>query len=648
MAEKNSSSLENAIVISFIRQMRVAMKNFQLYPPGSSLVQESVKIVYNNIMELLAHRSEVTISESDKRTLFEGQLVKFKGSEQASGLAFAETFSKFNIKSVTFHQGVTLDEMSALLEGLGKKTGPAQVLEERNVKGIRLNERIYVMADESKKPEDTGKPSSVPEPPGVEEKPRGAEPSAGGTGKLEGIIYGEEVSSELKVPEQATGEERLIIQTENLLKADPMTLVEKQTKEKLPELLRELDRADKTEMAGEVVEKLADNLENKETQVRLDTVRTFKEAAETIESLSDKKIVGKLDDKFIEQEEKETDEQVYTELAELLELGVGRMLRESDYEKTDKIVTMFRRHSASKDEGFFKRWRCALTAMQKIANSDVIDIIISDLRSSTPEVRAQAYNVVMKLEETAVEPLVEMIKATEDIHLRKVIAFALKKMGDNAIAQMIRSLESNMPAENSKRILGILDGIGSEGVIIEQLEKMLSHHDAEVRKEVLKVLSRFNTSAANKVIRLALDDFRIDVRMETIRILGKIKDKEAAEPLLQIVSFKGMFAKEKETEEIQAEACLALGVIGNIKALPTLIEIAKPAGPIKFLRLKPMSVRLAAIQAIAEFQSPETREVFAMLLNDKDPAIVKASRNAMDRQKRILDEKAKKVSGSVL
>jgi len=501
-------------IARIIRNIRITISNLQLYPKESALVKDTINITFESINEILKTINSIVLSEADKNILVNGKKIDFKGADKASETALVETFIQHDIKSITISVGITLNETADFLEGLSRKKKSKEdtvsnLIKDKNITHITVNEKIYVavghkdrvltqhegrvLTQHEDKVGGTGSGDGIGigTGEGIGTGTGSGEGIGIGVGAGEGIGVGTGQGVIGGVPTQSKVE-KLIEKTQNLLGKDDVELLKTDVKE-IKETLKDLDNAERCDLAGSVVDKLALNLESTADNVRLKTVKAFKDALPVVESLSDKKIFEEIQGKFVVTEDKETNEQVYSELAELLEYGVDKFLKEGNYIKTIEIVGMFRRHNITKGEGFLKRWEIAETVLSKIANPYIIDILISDLKSENENRKNQAYTVVMKLQNAAVPGLIEAIKQTEDIHMRKVLAFAIRNMDVNGTEKLVDELDNNTSPEIAKRIIDVLDGIGGSKVIVNKLQNAFKHYNPMVRKEIMRTFSKLST-----------------------------------------------------------------------------------------------------------------------------------------------------------
>jgi HEAT repeat protein len=590
--------------IQLLHNFRIALSYLTLYPSSSRIVQNSMKDFYSSFEDIFKENGEIVISEAEKNLLIDGEIIA-QQSDKAIISSILEIFIKHNIKSVTFTKDMSLDELLLFCEELKKKKLEEDIFK---IPHIIINQKVYVAKDEKEKVEEISK---------VEEE------------KIE-----KEVPTSQKSIDEITNE---------LLKQENTAMISEDVVKELPQLLQKLDLSGRVDLASQIVDKLMTNIEDKDADIRLKTVQSFKKISPTIESLSDKTIIEKTEDKFIIAEDKETVKPVYEEIADLLEYAAEKLINQGKYEKTIRIVSMFRTHAILKGEVFFDRWMIAKNVLDRVSNPHVISILVSDLRSDNPKIRDEAYAIIMNLQDAAVPQLIEMIKETENLHLRKVIGFVIKNMGDESIQMLVESLRSNMPFYHAKRIIEILDGIGNEEVIVGYLENIFFSLDSEIKKEVMKLLYKINLEKAKELLATTLNSSEIEIKMLGIELLGKLKYKKIVDALLSNISFKC-----KEDERIQEVSCIALGEIGDAKAIPALAEIVSPPPFFSFKKRKSKKVILAAISSLGDFIDEKATEILNLLKESKDKEIAQAAQNAITKQKTIVKRESEDISKRLL
>ena len=61
-----------------------------------------------------------------------------------------------------------------------------------------------------------------------------------------------------------------------------------------------------------------------------------------------------------------------------------------------------------------------------------------------------------------------------------------------------------------------------------------------------------------------------------------------------------------------------------------------------------MSIRVAALYALANFKADQTKNILMKFLNDKNPGIVKGAKESLQKQESAVSQKAQTVSQRLL
>jgi hypothetical protein len=148
---------------------------------------------------------------------------------------------------------------------------------------------------------------------------------------------------------------------------------------------------------------------------------------------------------------------------------------------------------------------------------------------------------------------------------------------------------------------------------------LLRHGAVAVRKRAATMLSE---QAYPRAGALLLDAFNVEgdapTRLTLVESLGRARHRAAVEPLNLVVDGRG------ETEEVRAAACVALGKIGDARAVPVLARVYAKGerGLTKMFRLVPPAVRASAARALAFFPgNREAREALKRAREDHDPSV---------------------------
>ena len=631
---ENPLSIEDAkIVNQTARTLRILISNAQLYSPKSQLVKDGVAGLIKLLDPYLSAKGKMTLSESEKNLIVDGQVLK---TADKSGVAFVENMIQCELRSITFKNGITDEEFMVLVENMSikkKELRPeiAKVLSEKGFTHIEVNQKVYVALNDDQEIRQEEDPRTAQA--GVETVPAEGVPQGTGGGGSQGNYGGDAAQSSEGVT-GVSAVENLTNRAEQAVSGQTKDLIKKERRQELQQMLKELDGINRPDLAGQVVDKIAENLEDNEGNIRLETVRSFKQLNPSIQNLSDKKIISNLEDKFINTEDHETEEDVYRELADLLEQAANRNAVEGNYEKAIQITRMFRLHKFSKNEGFESRAHSADQVLKKLANSGLVEILVTDLRSEDGKKKEEAYKVVASLDEYAVFYLINTLKDIEDLHLRRIIGFLIKNLGENAVKLLCESITPDIATEEALRILEIMDSVEFYDVVFDELKSMYSHYNPDIRKGVLDVLAKIKPDRVKELLDSALDDFDPKIVKEAIKLAGKVKANELVPKLLSFVVLESVFGKKKLDPTLEEETCVALGKIKDLSAIQPLAKVVAGGGLLSFAREKAMNIRVAALYALASYSPTETKEVLTGFLSGKDKNIARAAKEALKMQEK--------------
>lgn len=104
--------------------------------------------------------------------------------------------------------------------------------------------------------------------------------------------------------------------------------------------------------------------------------------------------------------------------------------------------------------------------------------------------------------------------------------------------------------------------------------------DPEMNKEIIRLMNAGDATCVEVLIEHLGDEHSLVVRQNAIRTLGKVGDKRAVSPLVDILRapVQGKVDDEAENEAIlRRSAVVALGEIGDQAALPILMALANSA-----------------------------------------------------------------------
>lgn len=203
-----------------------------------------------------------------------------------------------------------------------------------------------------------------------------------------------------------------------------------------------------------------------------------------------------------------------------------------------------------------------------------------------------------------------------------------------SIGALIKFLSDSRPFVADNAMQQLIDrGNTAVAPIINALPTI---RDEKTRASAYFILSRINTPNAWAGVRNGLLDKSPIVRTAAARVLGLTKDAKSVDQLMRLV--------QKDTPQVRRQAATALGQIGEIRAIPALLNGAsdtqdrfvqhaiihslimlKSVAPLqKALQSPSVPIRVAALIALDQMDgSPLSKNELLPALSSKDPQLRK-------------------------
>jgi HEAT repeat protein len=248
-------------------------------------------------------------------------------------------------------------------------------------------------------------------------------------------------------------------------------------------------------------------------------------------------------------------------------------------------------------------------------------LLEQDARAAADE--GQIRGVVRALKGAAVSPLLEILTETDDRAIRKVVLGLLGGEGGVPWRDLERFLRD--PRWYVVRNAVQLAAAAGHPQLVDAAPRLLRHHDARVRREVVRALERFNGRPVTAVLTQALSDPDPSVRTLAARGVGRGGGREAEAALLAHIG-------EREFPSLSAEEVEAfLGAYAEVaqeRAIPLLERLWKK----RLLSSRPLNCRVAAVLALGRVQGPEAGKVLQEAARSPEPQIARAAAQAAQTQ----------------
>ena len=403
--------------------------------------------------------------------------------------------------------------------------------------------------------------------------------------------------------------------------------------ESIPRLIEKLYRTSRPEAAEKLIRSLLENLNDMSPEIRLKTAQTLQRLPEIIQAsqaIQEAAVAQELKSQLLGRLEKERElNEIYEALAMSLANLASQFILSQDYRDSLDIIDTFWRHRSPSEMRKPEQQKAAERAIASIATPELLDSLIEVLREGDIETITQVANILIKFENRSVQPLIQVLKESDDILVRKVTFDALEYIGKDAIKSLINDLERYDPWHMYRNIISILAEIGNRS-IIQSISRFINHANPEVRRETVKALGRIRTSESVSLLVEGLKDRDDQVVRECCLALGRIGDISTSPALLEIIKPpRSMRYKRSYPPFVQAAAVWALGQVGDYSSVPEISRILRRRRWLSVRRSRYSEVRQEAARALASIGSPECRDILTRCLSDRDEKVSQACQEGL-------------------
>jgi HEAT repeat protein len=266
--------------------------------------------------------------------------------------------------------------------------------------------------------------------------------------------------------------------------------------------------------------------------------------------------------------EEKLDEDDYREFANKLITLVPQFLETGNFELLWDISETLRRHSTDKPVKGIRE--SAIEARKIFLDADfrakALDAVELWMRDKGPE----AAGLILSLGPETIPGLVDIFSKDESVGGRRVVFNLLCQFGDKAVLEA-RTRLHDPRTYFVRNLLMLIRRVGTPSSI-PHVKQLLGHKDQSVRMEALSTLLKFKEPAAIKLLREAIGAQDPDVASQAVMLSGQYRVHEVTTDILARIKRVILFEADYTINE---EIIRALGEIGDIRAIPDLIKLAR-------------------------------------------------------------------------
>jgi HEAT repeat protein len=242
---------------------------------------------------------------------------------------------------------------------------------------------------------------------------------------------------------------------------------------------------------------------------------------------------------------------------------------------------------------------------------------IASLLPRRRELRDPLHAVLLRLGPDGAEVLIDLLTSADSLTDRRAYLAALVKIRD-AVPTLIHLVRDNrwFVVRNAVDLLGEMRAPEAENVLLE----VVNHREERVRRSAATALARLGTPRSIQAVEKMLTDAVAEVRVHAVQGLGSVKLPRAVGVLAR--------ALDGETDpEVQAVILAALGRQATDEAVARLTKAAEPEG--RLFKRKPTALRVSAVQALAEANTPAALAALRRFADDKEREVRDAAGRAL-------------------
>jgi HEAT repeat protein len=286
--------------------------------------------------------------------------------------------------------------------------------------------------------------------------------------------------------------------------------------------------------------------------------------------------------------------------------------REKDWITVTRAAHGVCRHEPQAPEGELRR--AYHIAIRRMLTWDAVDFLA---RRVTGPHRADALEVLRLAGAEAAEALLHLLVDSDSMEDRRSYYAALRQLATvSPLMSRLLGHEEWYVVRNMAELCGDLRA----DAMVPQLTRHVHHEDERVRRSVAGALAKIATPGTAEALRQMLHDPSPQVRLQAVQGLDGPRAKGLAMPL-------ALALEDESNPDVQRELLLALGRIGTLDAVQAIARVAAPGR--RLFNRRPVSLRLAAVEALRLAGTPAASAALSALAGDPDPEVRSAVRQAL-------------------
>jgi len=199
--------------------------------------------------------------------------------------------------------------------------------------------------------------------------------------------------------------------------------------------------------------------------------------------------------------------------------------------------------------------------LEEIGQGEIPHLLEEKFLTGKKETRTAIIPIFISLEIGSVNPLLNILKKSEDQWVRKNAGEALIQIGSVAATHLLKELERKHTSVDTTcdiiRVLGEIKSPEWKAPLVKVLKSYISH------EHPIHTLCQIMGSEGEEIFLSSLNDPEIEVRKRAVWCLGMIKSTEGFEQMLEILQQLSATPTPK-TDSLETQIYSAFGNSGNL------------------------------------------------------------------------------------
>ncbi len=387
-------------------------------------------------------------------------------------------------------------------------------------------------------------------------------------------------------------------------------------------LLDELSALERPDLIQTLLESLSTYLGDRSSKRRLSACRALGGLRRAYEKNAPDEMLHALEIGVRSALDQERDQNVYPALADVAGFLADLRIRRGGLDRGREILDLLHKHYKIKDPGFGKRGELAYVALERLAAGSGLSSISAKVRGGDPE----AIRILEALGAAATRFLIGEIKGAETQAERMNLAGFIARAGPGAATVLLDEIAKTTVPSDVLRLIEVLPHAMPVDMAEMAMGGLLRHPAVAVRKRTAIMVTEQSYPRAGAALMDAFStETDLPTRLVFVDCLGRLRHKSAIDMLAETIDSRN------HTDELRAASCLALGRIGDPRAVPPLAKLVSRGdkGLTKMFVKTPGSVRAAAVRALALFPAnPDARTAIRRAQEDGDTVVRSAANQA--------------------